>query len=208
VVPVSSVVKSSCFSSSRGESSEFSVLHCGSGDPINSRISPYCLVGWVHQNNFVKFECGILIDPVGIQNSEIGSTSSNSLLSDGFQIPFGFELINTLTLWLSIHNSLPHRSLPASSPHTNAKDHVALFGFVSKSTRLVWTRRTCGPVDCRQLPIFPATNSEKETKNIGLFPLVELFHIFVGNSLQFIEPLALLVQIRHVDWATKPSKDM
>jgi hypothetical protein len=52
-----------------------------------------------------------------------------------------------------------------------------LLGFVSETTGLVGSRWTGGTVNDVQLSVFPATNSEKETKNIGLFVLVQLCRI-------------------------------
>jgi len=147
VIPVAPVVESSCFSSSRGQSPELSVFHCWSGDPVDSGVLPDGSVGWVHQNDLKKFEGGVLIDPVGIQNSKIGCTPSNSFFSNGFQVSFGFELVNTLAFWLSVHNSFTDGSLSSSSSHSHPENHISLLGFVAQSTCLIWTRRASGSMN-------------------------------------------------------------
>jgi hypothetical protein len=44
---------------------------------------------------------GVLVDPVGVQNAQVGATTSNTLLSGGLQGALVLELVNTLVGWLA-----------------------------------------------------------------------------------------------------------
>jgi len=93
----------------RRQSSRLAMFHSRSTDPIDPSIptnSIYLLatnsvsrvdtVLRVHKNNFVIFVCRILIYPVGIQNPQIGTFTTNTFFCCRTQRSLIFELIHTL----------------------------------------------------------------------------------------------------------------
>ena len=73
----------------------------------------------------------------------------------------------------AISSPLWDRAFSASSADSDAVDHVALFCFVAKTTGFVGTGWACCTVDNIKLTIFPASNTEEETKDVRLFVLVQ-----------------------------------
>jgi hypothetical protein len=65
-------------------------------DPIYSRITANGSVLWVNQDDFKVFVGRILIDPVGIQHSEICATTTNTFFGCGSERSLVFELVDTL----------------------------------------------------------------------------------------------------------------
>ena len=56
----------------------------GLHDPVNARITTDSLVLWIHQDNLKVLVSGVLVDPVRVENAEIGASSSDTFLSGGF----------------------------------------------------------------------------------------------------------------------------
>jgi len=67
-----------------------------------------------------------LIHPVGVENPESTKLSSSPLLCNRPLVPLELELGDTLVLGLAIDNTLRHRPLPATTPHTDTVDNVTL----------------------------------------------------------------------------------
>ena len=65
-------------------------------DPIDPRITTDCLVLRVDENDFKILVGRVLIDPVGIQNPQIRTPTTNTFLGSGFERALIFELIHTL----------------------------------------------------------------------------------------------------------------
>ena len=70
-------------------------------DPIDPGITTNGFVLRVNQDDFEVFVCGILIDPIGIEHTQIRTTSSNTLLGSGLQGPLVLELIHSLIGWFA-----------------------------------------------------------------------------------------------------------
>jgi hypothetical protein len=65
-------------------------------DPIYSRITANGGMLRVDENDFEVFVGRILIDPIGIQDSEICATAANTFFGCGPQGSLVFELVDTL----------------------------------------------------------------------------------------------------------------
>mmetsp|Transcript_1515 Transcript_1515/g.1618 ORF Transcript_1515/g.1618 Transcript_1515/m.1618 type:complete len:133 (+) Transcript_1515:123-521(+) len=76
---MSLLAKTTTLTASRCESTAFPVFVDRVDDPVNLRIIADFRMGWVNKNNFVVFHCCVLIDPIGVQNTEIGKSTSNLL---------------------------------------------------------------------------------------------------------------------------------
>jgi hypothetical protein len=74
----------------------------------------------------------------------------------------------------AVSGSFGNGTFSTTSPDADAVDDVALFCFVSKTTGLVGSGWTGCAVNDVELTVFPATHTEKETENVGLFVLIKL----------------------------------
>lgn len=128
----------------------------------------------IHKNHLIILICGILINPIRIQNPQICTTSAHPFLGSHPQTLLILELIDSLIRRLAIRCSLGHRAFTTTTANTDTVDHIALFGLVAEATGFVRTGRARRTVDDVELAVFPATDAEKEAENIGLFVLVEL----------------------------------
>lgn len=86
---------------SSSETTRFTVLVNRVNDPVDARITAYSLVLRVYQNNFEVLICRVLIDPVGVKNTQVGAAAADTLLSCRLQGPLIFELVHTLVGWLA-----------------------------------------------------------------------------------------------------------
>lgn len=166
---------------SSSESTGFSVLVNGVDDPVDSGIPSDGLVLGVDQDDLIVLVGSILVDPVRVQNSQVGTSSSNSLLSSSSQRSLVLELRNTHVSGLTVGSTLGHRSLSATSSHSDSVDNVSLLGLVTKLSSLVRSRRSGSSVDSMELSVFPASNSQKESNDVGLLVSGDFFQVLVGT---------------------------
>ena len=64
---VALLAQATALSTSRGETTHFTVLVNRITDPVNTRVVANLLVRGINKDDLVVLLCGILIDPVGIQ---------------------------------------------------------------------------------------------------------------------------------------------
>jgi len=145
VVVSVALVETSTLLAGGSQTTAFAVLMNGLDNPVDARITADGLMLWVDKDNFVVFVCGILVNPVGVENTQIGASSANTLLSGRSERSLIFQLIDTLVGWLAIGSTFWNRLLATSTSDTDTVDDISLLGLVSKTTSLVrtrWTRRT------------------------------------------------------------------
>lgn len=181
VVEQVSLVDTSGLLTGTGKTSSLSVLVNWVDDPVVSSISSDGVVGWVHQDDFKVLVGGVLVNPVGVQHSQVSSSLSNSLLGGNSQRLLVLQLVNTLVGWLTVSGTLWHRSLSATSSDSNTEDHESLLGLVTQSSGLVWSRRSGGSVDDVLLSVFPTSDSQQESGDIRLLLSLQLFQVFVST---------------------------
>jgi hypothetical protein len=75
---------------------------------------------------------------------------------------------------LAESSSLGDRTFSSSSSDSNTINDEALLRFVAETTSFIGSGRTGCSVNDVELTVFPATNAEEKTKDIGLFVFVEL----------------------------------
>ena len=80
----------------------------------------------INKDNFVIFVCRILINPVRVQNTEVIAVSASSLLSNTSQVSDEFQLVDTLILWLAVHNALVVGPLAATTTNSATIDDITL----------------------------------------------------------------------------------
>ena len=92
----------------RRQSPRLAMFHGRSADPANPGIPTNCTylltrsplrsptVLRIHEYNFVVFVGSILIDPIWVENSQIGASSPNTFFRSRPQWPLVFELVYSL----------------------------------------------------------------------------------------------------------------
>ena len=137
-------LETSALDARSGKAASFSALVLGGGNPVDSGVTGDSLVVGVNKDDFVELEGSVLANPVRVEDSEVGASSSNSLLSDGTVRSGGLELVDTLVDGLSVDDTLADGSLSASTSDSNSVDNVALLALVSELSGLV---KSAGSVD-------------------------------------------------------------
>jgi hypothetical protein len=89
------------FLASGSETSGFAVLMDGSNDPVDARIAADGLVLWVDEDDFEVLVGRVLVDPVGVQDTQVGAATADTLLSSRLEGSLVLQLVNTLVGWLS-----------------------------------------------------------------------------------------------------------
>lgn len=166
-----------------GEATGLAVLVDGVDDPVDAGIDADGLVLGVDKDNLVVLVGRVLVDPVGVEDSEVGAAAADTLLSGGLEGSLVLELVHTLVGGLAISGTLGNRALAATTANTDAVDDIALLGLVSETASLVEAGRARGAVDDGQLTEFPAAHSGEEAHDIRLLLLLKLFDVLEGTHL-------------------------
>ena len=164
---VSLLVHASGLLAGGGLSTELTVLHLGAADPVDTWVSADGLVGRINHDNFEEFETGVLTNPVGVEDTEVGALAGNTLLGNGLVGALGLDLLDSTGVSrLTVDLSLSDVSLATTSADTDAVHNVALLGLVADLACLVGTGGTVALVDDRELTILPGADSEDKTAEI------------------------------------------
>ena len=70
-------------------------------NPVDSGVAADGLVLGVNQNDLKVFVGGVLVDPVRIEDPEVGAATANSLFGGGFERALVFQLIDSLICGLA-----------------------------------------------------------------------------------------------------------
>jgi hypothetical protein len=65
-------------------------------NPVDARITADSLVLRIHEDNLEVFVCRVLVNPVRVQDAEIGATATDTLFSGGTEGALVLELVDTL----------------------------------------------------------------------------------------------------------------
>lgn len=87
--------------SSGGETTGFTVLVNWVDNPADAGITTDSLVLRVDEDDLEVLVGRVLVDPVGVENTQIGTSASNTLLSCGLEGSLILELVYSLVGWLS-----------------------------------------------------------------------------------------------------------
>ena len=80
----------------RGKTAGLAVLVHGVDDPVDTRVVADGLVLGVDKDHFVVLVCGVLVDPVRVENAEVGAPAADTLLGSSLQRTLVLELVDTL----------------------------------------------------------------------------------------------------------------
>lgn len=123
----------------------------GLADPVDAGIAADGLVLGVNEDDLKVLVGGVLVDPVGVQDTQVGAAAANTLLSSSTQGTLVLELVDTLVGGLAVGGTLGDRALAATAADTDTVDDVALLGLVAETTSLVGAGRARSTVDGVQL---------------------------------------------------------
>lgn len=139
-----------------GETTGLTVLVDGVGDPVDPGITADGLVLRVDTDDLEVLVNTVLIDPVRVENSQVGGLSAHSLLGGGSERSLVLEVVHTLVDGLTVGGSLWHRLLAVTTAHTDTVDDEALLGPVAQAASLVRARRSGSSVNHVELTVLPA----------------------------------------------------
>lgn len=75
-------------------------------DPVDASITADGLVLGVDKDNLEVLVGGVLVDPVGVQDTQVGATAANTLLSGSTESTLVLELVDTLVGGLAYNRNL------------------------------------------------------------------------------------------------------
>jgi len=107
--------------SSGGEATRFAVLVNGVDDPVDASITTDGLVLGVHENDLEVLVGRVLVDPVGVQDTQIGTSATDTLLSCGLERSLVLELVDTLVGWLSYSEKLDQQLFRGNNKPAGSK---------------------------------------------------------------------------------------
>jgi hypothetical protein len=79
-----------------GKTTSLTVLVHRVDDPVDAGITTDGLVLGVNEDDLVVLVGGVLVDPVGVQDAEVGAAAADTLLSSGLEGALVLELVDTL----------------------------------------------------------------------------------------------------------------
>lgn len=140
-------------------------------DPVDASIAADGLVLGVDEDDLEVLVGGVLVDPVGVQDTQVGAATANTLLSGSTESALVLELVDTHVGGLAcsrkqirlgsnpsktkivhtVGGTLRSGSLTTTASHTDTVDNIALLGLVAETTSLVGARRAGSTVDSVQL---------------------------------------------------------
>lgn len=133
------------------ETTSLAVLVDGVDDPVDAGVDADGLVLGVDEDDLVVLVGRVLVDPVGVEDAQVGAAAADTLLGGGAEGALVLELVDTLVGGLAIGGTLGGRTLAATTADTDAVDDVALLGLVTKTAGLVRAGRARSAVDDVQL---------------------------------------------------------
>ena len=90
------LVHASALLARRSETAHLAMLVHWVDDPVDARVTANRFVLRVDEDDFVVLVGAVLIDPVAVQDAQVGTTAANTLLSSGLEGALVLELVDTL----------------------------------------------------------------------------------------------------------------
>jgi len=95
-----------------GETASLTVLVHGVDDPVDAGVTADGLVLGVDEDDLVVLVGAVLVDPVGVEDAEVGAAAADTLLSSGLEGALVLELVDTLVGGLACSFYQHFRILP------------------------------------------------------------------------------------------------
>lgn len=129
----------------------------GLGNPVNPGVPSHRLVLRVNSNNFEVLVNTVLVDPVRVQDAQVGALSANTFLSGGTERALVLEVVNTLANGLAEGGTFGDGLLAVTTANSDTVDNKALLGLVAETVGFVGAGRARGSVDYVELTVLPAS---------------------------------------------------
>jgi len=133
------------------ETTSLAVLVDGVADPVNAGITADSLVLGVNEDDLEVLVGRVLVDPVGVEDAQVGAAATDTLLSGGAEGTLVLELVDTVVGGLAVGGTLGGRALATTAADTDTVDDVTLLGLVTQTASLVGARGAGSTVDDVQL---------------------------------------------------------
>ena len=183
---VSLLSETSVFLTGGGKSSKLSLVVLLVADPIDSGILSNGGVVWINADNLEEFVGSVLTNPVRVEDSQVGASSTDLLLSNRSVGSSFLELSDTLMDWLSVDNTLVDSSLSSSSSDSDSVENVSLLSLESEGSGLIESGWSLDLVDNWKLSVFPASNSHDKSDDIRLLLSPKFLEVLVGTHYLFV----------------------
>lgn len=175
--------QSSGLLSSGGETTVLSVLVNRVTDPVDAGVLTDGSVERIDKDDFVILVGRVLVSPVRVQDTKTTEGTSSSFLSDASDASLVLELVDTMSLGLSVDDTLGDLSLSASTSNLDSVDDVTLLGLVSQAAGLVRAGGLGAPYEGRELSL--SCQSKLEVTNRTCIPSNEHATRSEGNQIAF-----------------------
>jgi len=96
VVVLVSTAETTALLAGGGETTALAVLVDGLDDPVDARIAADGLVLGVDEDDLVVLVGRVLVDPVRVENAQVGATAADTLLSGRLERALVLKLVDTL----------------------------------------------------------------------------------------------------------------
>ena len=90
------LVHASALLASGSKTTHLTVLVHWVDDPVDAWVTADGFVLWVDEDDFVVLVGAVLVDPVAVENTQIGAAAADTLFSRGFERALVLELVDTL----------------------------------------------------------------------------------------------------------------
>jgi hypothetical protein len=151
VVVAVTLVETTALLARGGEAAHLAVLVDGVDDPVDAGVAADGLVHGVDQDDLVVLVGAVLVDPVAVEDAQVGAAAADTLLGGGLEGALVLELVHTLVGGLAVGGALGDGPLAATAADAHAVDDVALLGLVAQAAGLIGARGAGGAVDDVQL---------------------------------------------------------
>ena len=164
----------------------------GVTDPVDAGITADGLVLGVDEDNLEVLVGGVLVDPVGVQDAQVGAAAADTLLSSRLESTLVLELVDTVVGGLAcsrnrtlakkflqiadfdcvardekirtVGGTLGNGALATTAADTGTVDNVTLLGLVTQTASLVGAAGAGSAVDDVQLAeLYESTLSKCST---------------------------------------------
>ncbi len=99
------------------EATRLAVLVDGVDDPVDARILADGFVLGVDEDDFVVLVRGVLVNPVRVENAQVGAAAADTLLGGGLERSLVLELVHTLVGGLACGSNSGQSRGPSGACH-------------------------------------------------------------------------------------------
>lgn len=178
---VSTLAQSTRLASSRSKSTALTVLVHGVDNPIDARIIANLGMRGIDQNDFIILHGSILINPVRVENTEIGILASNLFFGNGLKVAFKLQVVDTLMLGLTPNHTSVVLTLASTTTDSTSDNNVSLLGLVPQTVSLFGTSRLVDAGNAVALTVFPSADAKQKAEGVTLLVTPQLFHVLVSR---------------------------